>query len=141
MCSVKCSRSYKYYYYASQRILHGGSGGMAGIRLQTSTSFNLRNPDDWPRWKRRFQQCRKASGLADATDSKQVSTLLYCLGEEEEAVLATTNLTAVNRNDYDRVLVKFDDFFLVRKTVILRARAVQPEEPAEHRVVRAIHHG
>ena len=26
MCSVECSRSYKYYYYASQRILQGTHG-------------------------------------------------------------------------------------------------------------------
>ena len=96
---------------------------MAQIRLQTPDPFNFRNPDDWPRWKRRFQQFREASGLSEEAPSKQTSTLLYCLGEEAEAVLSSTNATAEDRGDYDRVLAKLDSFFQVRKNVIYeRAR-------------------
>ena len=91
---------------------------MAQIRLQPPDPFNFRNPDDWPRWKRRFQQFREASGLSEAAASKQTSTFLYCLGEEAEAVLSSTNATAEERADYDSVLAKFDSFFRVRKNVI-----------------------
>jgi len=96
---------------------------MAEIRLQPPDPFNFRDPDDWPRWKRRFQQFREASGLAESAAGKQVSTLLYCLGEDAEAVLSSTNVTSDDRMDYDRVLAKFDEFFQVRKNVIYeRAR-------------------
>ena len=96
---------------------------MAQIRLQPPDPFNFRNPDDWPRWKRRFQQFREASGLSEAAALKQTSTFLYCLGEEAEAVLSSTNATAEERADYDSVLAKFDSFFRVRKNVIYeRAR-------------------
>ena len=96
---------------------------MAQIRLQPPDPFNFRNPDDWPRWKRRFQQFREASGLSEAAAPKQISTFLYCLGEEAEAVLSSTNATAEERRVYDRVLAKFDSFFQVRKNVIYeRAR-------------------
>ena len=96
---------------------------MAQIRLQPPDPFNFRNLDDWPRWKRRFQQFREASGLSEAAASKQTSTFLYCLGEEAEAVLSSTNATAEERADYDSVLAKFDSFFRVRKNVIYeRAR-------------------
>ena len=96
---------------------------MAQIRLQPPDPFNFRNPDDWLRWKRRFQQFREALGLSEAAASKQISTFLYCLGEEVEAVLSSTNATAEERTDYDRVLAKFDSFFQVRKNVIYeRAR-------------------
>ena len=96
---------------------------MAEIRLQTPDPFNFRDPDDWPGWKRRFQQFRVASSLATADAKKQVSTFLYCLGEEAESVLASTNATEEDRADYDRVVAKFDDFFKVRKNVIYeRAR-------------------
>jgi hypothetical protein len=40
-------------------------------------------------------------------------TLLYCLGEEAKAVLASTNATDDNRKDYKLVLMKFDSFFNV----------------------------
>ena len=96
---------------------------MAQIRLEPPEPFNFRKPDDWSRWKRRFQQFREASGLSEATTTKQISTLLYCLGEEAEAVLTSTNATKDDRADYDRALGKFDSFFQVRKNVIYeRAR-------------------
>jgi len=96
---------------------------MAQITLQQPEQFNFRNPDDWSRWKRRFQQFREASGLSEASASKQISTLLYCLGEEAEAVLTSTNATTEDRADYKRVLEKFDSFFQVRKNIIYeRAR-------------------
>ena len=108
-------------------ILHGGSvvikPRMAQIRLQTPDAFNFKEPEEWPRWKRRFEQFRVASGLKGEDAEKQVSTLLYCLGEEAEAVLASTNITDEERKVYDTVLKKFDDFFKVRKNVIFeRAR-------------------
>ena len=96
---------------------------MAEIHLQTPEPFNFCNPDDWPRWKRRFQQFREASRLPEAAASKQASALLYCIGEEVESVLASTNATEEDRRDYDRIFRKLDDFFQVRKNVIyVRAR-------------------
>ena len=96
---------------------------MAEIRLQPPEPFNFRNPDDWPRWKRRFQQFREASGLDESSETKQVSTFLYCLGEESEAVLTSTNATSEERKEYKKVVEKFDSYFQVRKNVIFeRAR-------------------
>ena len=90
---------------------------MAHLRLQP---FNFRNPDDWPRWKRRFEQFREASSLTDDSARKQVNTLLY---EEADAVLSSTNVTAEERAVYETVLEKFDAFFQVRRNVIFeRAR-------------------
>ena len=69
-----------------------------------------KSPDEWSRWRRRFEQFRIASGLADSTADKQISTLLYCLGEDAESVLTSTNATEEDRKDYDKVLKLFDDF-------------------------------
>ncbi len=49
----------------------------AHLRLQPPEPFNFRNPDDWPRSKRRFGQFREASSLTDDSARKQVNTLLY----------------------------------------------------------------
>ena len=64
---------------------------MAEIRLQSQDPFNFRSPDDWPRWKQWFQQFCEASGLSEATAAKQIGSLLYCLGEEADTVLSSTN--------------------------------------------------
>ena len=91
--------------------------------LKPPEPFNFQNPDDWPRWRRRFEQFRVASGLGDSTATQQVSTLLYCIGEEAEAVLASTGITEDERKRYDAVVTKLDDFFNVRRNVIFeRAR-------------------
>ena len=96
---------------------------MAQFRLQPPEPFNFRTPDDWPRWKRRFEQFRVASGLDSDTAAKQVSTLLYCIGEGAKGVMTSTNITDEERKLYDTVMSKFDAFFKVRRNVIYeRAR-------------------
>ena len=47
-----------------------------------------------------------------------MSILLYCLGEEAETVLASTNITDEQRKVYDTVISKFDSFFKVIRNVI-----------------------
>ena len=91
---------------------------MASVRLQPPSSFDFKTPDEWPRWKRRFEQFRLASGLSAEDDDRQVSTLLYCMGEDAEDTLTSTNISAADRKKYDAVIGQFDRFFKVRKNVI-----------------------
>ena len=44
-------------------------------------------------WKRRFMQYRDAAGLSSESETRQVNTLLYCLGEEAKDVLASTDIS------------------------------------------------
>ena len=91
---------------------------MAEIRLQPPEAFDFKNSDDWSRWKRRFQQFRVASGLDEQSEAKQVSTLLYSLGEEAEDVLRSTNIEPSGERRYTKVLEKLDEYFQVRRNVI-----------------------
>ena len=89
----------------------------------TPDPFNFKVPDDWPWWQRHFEQFHMASGLQDASASKQVNTSLYCLEEEAKSVLKSTNITEEETKNYKTVLVKFDSFFQVRRNIIFdRAR-------------------
>ena len=65
---------------------------MAEICLQPPDPFNFKVPDDCPRWQHRFEQFRVALSLKEASASKQVNTLLYCLSEEAESVLKSMNI-------------------------------------------------
>ena len=65
-----------------------------------------------------FEQYRVASGLSKEDDERQVSVLLYHLGEEADNVLTSTNITSESRKKVADVLQKFDDFFQVRKNII-----------------------
>ena len=96
---------------------------MAEIRLQAPDSFNFKTPDEWPKWRKRYEQFRIASGLSGDAAAKQVNTLLYCMGDESDAILDSMKVTEDERGDYTVVLRKFDDFFKVRRNVIFeRAR-------------------
>ena len=56
-----------------------------------------------------------AFGLSDKIDERLNITLLYYLEADAADVLLTTNITTQHRNKYQKVLEKFDDFFVLLK--------------------------
>ena len=75
-------------------------------------------------------------GLSKESEERQVNTLLYCLGEEAEDILTSTNISDDDRKQYAMVMEKFDHFFRVRKNVIIERakfnkRTQLPDEPAK----------
>ena len=78
--------------------------------LSVPAAFPFDTPDHWPKWKRRFKQYRLSSGLSKESEERQVNTLLYCLGEEAEDILTSTNISDDDRKQYNAVMEKFDCF-------------------------------
>ena len=74
---------------------------MASVRLQPPAAFDFKQPDEWSRWKKRFNQFRIASGLSTEDDKQQVSRLLYCMGENADEILSSTNISEDDRQKYD----------------------------------------
>ena len=96
---------------------------MADSRLVPPQPFDFRKPDEWPRWLRRFEQYRVASGLSTEDEEKQLNTLLYCLGEEAGDVFAVSGATDKTKKKYTEAVDTFEKFFGVRKNLIFeRAR-------------------
>ena len=107
---------------------------MAGsIPLKPPEAFNFRKPHECSKWIKRFEQFRLASGLSGESDTRQVSTLLYCMGEEVEDVLSSTDITTEERKTYKTVLAKLNDYFKCVKRD-LRENQVQPNEPTARRI-------
>ena len=103
--------------------LHGGSGEqwiMSEIYLQPPDPFNFKVPDEWRQWWHHFEQFCVTSGLQDASASKQVNMLLYCLGEEAKSMLKSIKITEEETKNYETVLEKYNNLFQVRRNVILR---------------------
>ena len=99
------------------------------IPINPPERFDFKKPDEWPRWKRRFEQFKSASGLDKGEEARQVSTLLYCLGEEAHDVLTSTSISDEDRKKYAKVMEKLDAHFDVRKNVIFeRARFNQRKQ-------------
>jgi len=96
---------------------------MASLQFPPPEAFNFQRPDDWSKWKRHFECFRTASGLSKEEEPRQVSALLYCMGEPADDVLTSTKISADDRKKYQSVMDKFDGYFKVRRNVILeRAR-------------------
>ena len=76
----------------------------------------------WPKWLKRFERYRVASGLKNKSNSDQVSILLYSMGDCADDVPST--LTVDEATDmYDSVGSALNEYFKVRRNVICeRAR-------------------
>jgi hypothetical protein len=74
------------------------------LQLQPPEPFDFKSPDGWLKWKRRYEQYCAAAGLTAESQARQVSTLLYCLGEEANDVLSLTNATKDERKSYSAVV-------------------------------------
>ena len=72
---------------------------MASLRLEPPASFPFSRLDEWQHWKRRFEQFRLTSGLLAEENPCQVSALLYCMGDEAEDTLASTNISEDDRKN------------------------------------------
>ena len=54
--------------------------------------FDFKKPNGWEKWKRRFELFLSVSRLDKEEETRKVSTLMYCLGEDTEGVLVSTNI-------------------------------------------------
>ena len=63
-------------------------------------SLQLPKSAEWPKWKHQFEQYRQASRLVEKDEQRQISTLLYYLGEEAEEILATNHISDKNKKKY-----------------------------------------
>ena len=102
---------------------------MADIRLQSPQAFDFKNPDDcMDPLETTVRTFIIASSLDTHSDFiKQVSMLLYSMGEEAEVVLVSTGITDEERKSYKKVVEKLDEYFHVRHNVIFeRARFNRP---------------
>ena len=50
-------------------------------------SFSFNKPEEWPKWIRRFELFRIASGLTEKSEETQVNTLIYAMGDEADDIL------------------------------------------------------
>ena len=78
--------------------------------------FNFRRPEEWPRWSRRFEHFRSASGLKDKDEETQVHTLVYCMGDEADDLLSSFGLSDADKKKYDTELGKFEGISFSEKT-------------------------
>ena len=85
---------------------------MATLCLHPPTPFNFRKPEEWKKCKSCFEKYHRHE--KNQPIKQQVSSLLYCMGEDAEVMLISYYVIS-NRDkaDYNKVLGKFDGYFKV----------------------------
>ena len=90
----------------------------AAYHVQPPESFTFSSPEEWPKWARRFERFRSASGLSTKGEVVQVNTLLYSMGDEADDILRSFKLSSDELKKYDTVKAKFDQHFVKKRNVI-----------------------
>jgi len=75
---------------------------MNQFQVSPSEKFTFK-ADDWPKWIKRFERFRIASGLETQPDEHQVNALSYTMGEEAEDILTSLHLSPEEASEYGTV--------------------------------------
>ncbi|KAI4901672.1 hypothetical protein NFI96_008116 [Prochilodus magdalenae] len=113
-------------------------------KFNPPSEFKFDRPADWPEWKQRFSRYRLATKLNKDNGEIQVSSLIYSMGSEAEKIFSSFSFDSEEEGkDFDKVLKKFDEYFIPRRNVIheracFYQRSQQPGETAEQ-YIRALY--
>ena len=110
---------------------------MAQFSISPPQPFNPSEPENWEKWSIRWKCFFTGSGLGSKDETVQVDTLIYCMGEEAEAIFQSFNLTAEEQKKYQTVLDKFANHFARKKNVIYERAKFNSRFQAEGESVEA----
>ena len=91
---------------------------MASYQVAPPSGFNFANPEEWPKWIRRFQRFRQASGLSQKSSENQVNTLVYTMGDAADDILSSFGLSEEDKKKFDTVVAMFEGHFVKKRNVI-----------------------
>lgn len=95
---------------------------VATLQISTPELFCFTCLQEWPKWIRRFERFRIASGLVSRGEEAQVNTLIYAMGDEVDDILHAFTLSEEDRKSYVIVKAKFDNYFVQRHIIFERAK-------------------
>ncbi len=76
-------------------------------------------PDEWPRWKLRYERYLAASGLENQNDKTKINSLIYNMGEDAEDIFASFSWDdEADKDKYAKVIEKFELHFIPKRNTI-----------------------
>ncbi|KAJ8356744.1 hypothetical protein SKAU_G00195380 [Synaphobranchus kaupii] len=100
-------------------------GAAAAIMPQLASPgrFDFTNVNEWPRWMKRFEHYRIASGLDKQSEEFQVNAFMYAAGDDAEDILNVLPLTEAQKKSYKSVTDAFNAHCISKRNIIFeRAR-------------------
>ena len=56
-------------------------------QISPPEKFDFSKPNEWPKWIKRFERFRSASGFNKSDSESQVNTLLYTMGSKSDDII------------------------------------------------------
>ena len=98
---------------------NSSSSDIMASKFQPPDCFDFANPTSWTQWKQRYQRYALVAKLNKEEKTVQVSTLIYCMGQEAEQIYNNFVFTSNDdKDDPDKVMEKFDQHFIPQRNVI-----------------------
>lgn len=92
-------------------------------RLALPGKFDVTKVFEWPRWLKRFERYRIASGLDKQSQEFQVNHFMCAAGDDVEDILNALPLVDAQKKSYDAVTAVFTAHCVTKRNVIFdRAR-------------------
>ena len=91
---------------------------MASLTISPPEQFNFLCPDSWPKWIHRLERFHEASQLATKSEQRQISTLIYTMGDKADDILASFGLNDDDKKKYSTVTEKFENYFVKKHNII-----------------------
>ena len=98
------------------------------FQISTPESFSFTNPELWPKWIRRFERYRLASGLSNKSAEVQVNALIYHMGDLADDILTSFGLSDDDKKKYDVVktnILSNAEIKLVRERSLIKEDSSQ----------------
>ncbi|UYV64476.1 K02A2.6-like [Cordylochernes scorpioides] len=105
--------------------------------IQPPETFDFSTPNEWPKWRKRFEQYLVVSGMKKKEEADKIDLFMYLMGDRADDIFRTFKFEKEEEaTKIDSVLKAFDSHFCVRKNIIyerakFNSRIQEDREPVD----------
>ncbi|UYV61344.1 hypothetical protein LAZ67_1004485 [Cordylochernes scorpioides] len=87
--------------------------------IQPPETFDFSTPNEWPKWRKRFERYLVVSGMKKKEEAYKIDLLMYLIGDRADDIFRTFRFEKEEEaTKFDSVLKAFDSHFCVGKNII-----------------------
>ncbi|UYV62948.1 hypothetical protein LAZ67_2002587, partial [Cordylochernes scorpioides] len=105
--------------------------------LGCTETFDFSTPNEWPKWRKRFERYLVVSGMKKKEEADKIDLFMYLMGDRADDIFRTFKFEKEEEaTKVDSVLKAFDSHFCVRKNIIyerakFNSRIQEDREPVD----------
>ncbi|UYV71663.1 K02A2.6-like, partial [Cordylochernes scorpioides] len=109
----------------------------SAARIQPPETFDFSTPNEWPKWRKRFERYLVVSGMKKKEEADKIDLFMYLMGDRADDIFRTFKFEKEEEaTKIDSVLKAFDSHFCVRKNIIyerakFNSRIQEDREPVD----------